>query len=223
MIFDTRTHISTDDFFRQAAEELSRADSIMAEMIRRTGPCRLGRPKRNHYFASLVEAIIYQQLAGRAAAAILSRFRALYPTRRFPTAIDIQDTPDERLRSAGVSPQKISYIRDLCSRVIDGSLQLQGISSMEDEKVVGHLTQVKGIGRWTAEMFLIFCLGRADVLPLNDLGILNAVRRAYGFQKLPAARTLERLGRKWRPYRSVACWYLWASVDGNGIADEVSK
>src|SRR3954470_4014470 len=123
MIFDTRTHLSTDEFFRQAADELSRADEVMAAMIARIGPCQLGKPKRNHYFASLVETIIYQQLAGRAAAAILARFRALYPARRFPTAEEIQATPDERLRSAGLSPQKISYIRDLCSRVIDGSLR----------------------------------------------------------------------------------------------------
>lgn len=223
MIFDTKTHTTTEEFFRQAAEGLSRTDAVMAGLIERIGPCQLGMPKRNHYFASLVEAIVYQQLAGKAAAAILSRFRVLYSPRRFPTALEIQATTDEQLRSAGVSPQKISYIRDLCSRIIDGSLRLQGISSMGDEEVVRQLTQVKGIGRWTSEMFLIFCLGRPDVLPLNDLGILNAVRRAYGFRQIPAARTLERLGRKWQPYRSVACWYLWASVDGNGIAKNAAK
>src|SRR5581483_4307066 len=113
MIFDTRTHSSTEQFLERAAEELSRADAVMARLIERIGPCQLGLPKRNHYFASLVEAIIYQQLAGKAAAAILSRFRSLYGTRRFPTAVEIQNTPDERLRSAGLSPQKISYLRDL--------------------------------------------------------------------------------------------------------------
>jgi len=198
---------------RQAAEELAQADSVMAGLIVRIGPCQLGLPKRNHYFASLVEAIIYQQLAGKAAAAILARFRTLYSGRRFPAADVIQATPDERLRAAGLSPQKISYIRDLCSRVLDGSLPLRRISSMSDEKVIRHLTQVKGIGRWTAEMFLIFCLRRPDILPMNDLGILKAVRKAYGFRRIPSARTLERLGRKWQPYRSVASWYLWASVD----------
>lgn len=213
MIFDTKTHRTTEGRLRQAAEELSKADSVMAGLIGRIGPCRLGLPKRNHYFASLVEAIIYQQLAGKAAAAILTRFRALYVGRRFPAADEVHATPDERLRSAGLSPQKISYIRDLCTRVLDGSLRLRRISSMPDEEVVRHLTQVKGIGRWTAEMFLIFCLRRPDILPMNDLGILKAVQRAYGFRRLPSSRTLDRLGRKWQPYRSVASWYLWASVD----------
>ena len=219
MIFDTKTHSKTEELLRQAAESLSASDPVMATIIRRIGPCKFGMPKRNHYFASLVEAIIYQQLAGKAAAAILGRFRGLYSTRRFPTAQEIQSTPDDRLRSAGLSPQKISYIRDLSCRVIDRSLRLRRISSMQDEDVILYLTQVKGIGRWTAEMFLIFCLRRPDILPLNDLGILNAVRKAYGFRRLPSARTLERMGRKWRPYRSVASWYLWASVDGKNVEE----
>ncbi len=215
MIFDTKTHLKTEPFLRNAAAELAGADPVMAALVARIGPCQLAMARRNHYFRSLVEAIVYQQLAGSAAAAILGRFRELYPTRRFPTPEEIQGTPDERLRAAGLSPQKISYLRDLSGRVVDGSFRLRSMASMEDEDVVSHLTQVKGIGRWTAEMFLIFTLGRPDVLPLNDLGILKAVQRAYGFGRMPAARTLERLGRRWRPYRSVAAWYLWASVDGN--------
>ena len=213
MIFDTKTHAKTELSLRRAAVELSQADSVMGSVIERVGRCELSLAKRRNYFRALVETIIYQQLAGKAAAAILARFRALYPSGRFPTAEEIAATSDLRLRSAGLSPQKISYIRDLSARVLDGSFHLRSLVSMEDEAVVEHLTQVKGIGRWTAEMFLIFTLGRRDVLPLNDLGILKAVQRAYGFNRLPAARTLERIGRKWRPHRSIASWYLWASVD----------
>jgi DNA-3-methyladenine glycosylase II len=213
MIFDTKTHAKTELILRRAAVELSQADTVMGSLIERIGPCELSLTRRGHYFRALVEAIVYQQLAGQAAAAILSRFRALYPSGGFPAAREIADTPERLLRSAGLSPQKISYIRDLSGRVLDGSFHLRSLASMEDEAVVEHLTQVKGIGRWTAEMFLIFTLGRSDVLPLNDLGILKAVQRAYGFGRLPAARTLERMGRKWRPHRSVASWYLWASVD----------
>jgi DNA-3-methyladenine glycosylase II len=214
MIFDTKTHAKTELILRRAAVHLSRADAVMGSLIERIGPCEISLARRRHYFRALVEAIVYQQLAGKAAAAILARFRTLYPSGRFPTAGEVAATSDRRLRSAGLSPQKISYIRDLSGRVLDGSFQLRSLASMEDEAVVEHLTQVKGIGRWTSEMFLIFTLGRPDVLPLNDLGILKAVQRAYGFSRLPAARTLERMGRKWRPHRSIASWYLWASVDG---------
>jgi DNA-3-methyladenine glycosylase II len=217
MIFDTKTHARAEALLRRAAEELSQADATMAELIRRIGPCHLGMSRRRHYFRSLVEAIVYQQLAGKAAAAILARFRSLYPNRRFPTAEQVYQTPESRLRAAGLSPQKISYLKDLSGRMLDGSFHLRSLSAMQDEVVVRHLTQVKGIGRWTAEMFLIFTLGRPDILPLNDLGILKAVQKAYGFGRIPSARTLERLGRRWQPYRSVAAWYLWASVDGDNL------
>lgn len=218
MIFDTKMHSKTELLLRRAAQELSRTDPTLAGIIRRVGPCQLRMARRNHYLRSLVEAIIYQQLAGKAAAAILSRFRGLYSSRRFPTAEEIHRTPESQLRSAGLSPQKISYLRDLAGRLLDGSFHLRSLSSLEDEDVVLHLTAIKGIGRWTAEMFLIFTLGRQDILPLNDLGILKAVQRAYGFGRMPSARTLERMGRRWQPYRSVAAWYLWASVDGNDDA-----
>ena len=215
MIFDTKTHARTEPLLRRAAEELSRADPTLAGIIRRIGPCQLAMARRNHYFRSLVEAILYQQLAGKAAAAILARFRLLYPSRRFPTAEQIYRTPESQLRAAGLSWQKISYVKDLAGRVLDGSFHLRSLSAMQDEAVVVHLTQVKGIGRWTAEMFLIFTLGRQDILPLNDLGILKAVEKAYALGGTPSAQMLEGMGRRWQPYRSVAAWYLWASVDGN--------
>ncbi len=214
MIFDSKSNIRTAGFVKQATRELARADQTMAALIKQVGPCQLSMTWRSHYFRALVEAIIYQQLSGKAAGAILARFRTLYPPRRFPRPDEILRTPDETLRSAGLSRQKISYLRDLSARVLDGSFPLRRISRLADEQVVGHLTQVKGIGRWTAEMFLIFSLGRPDVLPLDDLGIRKAVQRAYGFQTPPAASALERIGGKWKPYRSIASWYLWASVDG---------
>jgi DNA-3-methyladenine glycosylase II len=218
MIFDATTHSKTESPLRIATQELAVSDPTLGVIIRRIGPCRHGMARRNRYFASLVEAIIHQQLGGKAAGAILTRFRSLYPSRRFPTPEEILGTPESQLRGSGLSPQKITYVKDLASRMLDGSIRLRGLSSMKDEEVISHLTQVKGIGRWTAEMFLIFTLGRPDVLPLNDLGILKAVRKAYGLGRMPSAQTLERMGRKWQPYRSVAAWYLWASVDESNAA-----
>ena len=214
MIFDTKRHPRTESFLQQAARELALADPALKELIRRIGSCELGMTRRRHYFPALVEAIIHQQLSGKAAASILARFRALYPSRRFPAAEEVARTSAAQLRSAGLSSQKVSYLKDLASRVADGSFPLRRISAMDDGEVIRRLTEVKGIGRWTGEMFLIFTLGRPDVLPVTDLGIRKAVQRVYGYKTLPAPRTLERIGRRWEPYRSVAAWYLWASVDG---------
>ena len=214
MIFDTRHHTASEAFLAAAAGALAEADPALARIIARVGPCRLRMTWRSHYFRALVEAIIYQQLSGKAAGTILARFRALYPSRRFPSPEEILQTPARRLRSVGLSRQKISYLQDLAARVADGSFPLRRLSRLEDEAIVGHLTQVKGIGRWTSEMFLIFCLGRPDVLSPTDLGIRKAVQAAYGYKSLPAPRTVDRHGQRWKPYRSIACWYLRASVDG---------
>ena len=215
MIFDIRSHPKTASRVRQAARELSQADPVLARLIRQVGPCHLPMTRRNHYFFALVEAILYQQLGMKAAAVIVARFRALYPARRFPTAADILNTPVSRLRAAGLSSQKISYLKELSRRVQDGSFPLRSVSAMDDGQVIQHLTQIRGIGRWTAEMFLIFSLGRPDVLPRSDLGIRKAVQTAYRLTRLPSEDTLEQLGEKWKPYRSIAAWYLWASADGN--------
>ena len=213
MIFDTRANIRSAELIAAAQRDLAVADAAMARIIKKVGPCQLRMTWRSHYFRALVEAIIYQQLSGKAAGTILRRFRELYPSRRFPTPEQVLTTPVARLRSAGLSRQKISYLKDLSARVVDGSFPLRRIASMQNHEVASHLTQVKGIGNWTAEMFLIFCLGRADVLSPTDLGIRKAVQRAYAYKSLPSPRTVERHGEKWKPYRSVACWYLWASVD----------
>ncbi|MBI3895081.1 MAG: DNA-3-methyladenine glycosylase 2 family protein [Acidobacteria bacterium] len=214
MIFETKRHPRTELFLKKAARELSQADPVMDGLIRQVGPCHLGLRRRNHYFPHLVEAILYQQLTAKAAESILGRFRALYPSRRFPTAEDIHKTPVDQLRSAGISSQKIAYLKDLTRRTLDGSLPLRRLSSLEDEEIVRHLSQVKGIGQWTAEMVLIFTLGRPDVLPATDLGIRKAVQRLYEMKNLPSPQALQEFGERWKPYRSVAAWYLWASVDG---------
>jgi DNA-3-methyladenine glycosylase II len=214
MIFDDKHNLRAAGLLETATRELALADAAMAAIIGRVGPCRLRMTWRSHYFRALVEAIVYQQLSGKAAGTILDRFRALYSAPRFPTPQQILQTPVERLRAVGLSKQKTAYIRDLAARAASGAFPARRLSSLPDAEVIAHLTEIKGIGCWTAEMFLIFCLGRPDVISPTDLGIRKAVQKAYAYKSLPSPRTVERHGRRWKPYRSIACWYLWASVDG---------
>jgi DNA-3-methyladenine glycosylase II len=202
--------MTTADYAR-ARRILARRDPVIRDLILRHGDCGLAGAQRSDPFRALLHAIIAQQLSTKAAATIEGRFVALFDGR--PTAAAIAVTPDDRLRVVGISPQKLRYIRDLCARTLDGSLSLDGLAGLPDEEVIVALTSVKGIGRWTAEMFLMFRLHRPDVLPLGDLGIIKAVQRAYKLRLAPTPVRLTRLGEKWRPYRSVACWYLWASLD----------
>lgn len=183
----------------------------MRDLIRRHGPCRLSDRQATDPFKALVQAIISQQLSTKAAATIGARVMALCGG-DVPTPQAIEALTDEQLRAAGLSGQKTSYMRDLSRRVRDGSLVLGEIESLDDEDVITALTSVKGIGRWTAEMFLIFRLQRPDVLPVGDLGIVKAVKQNYGMRRVPSPTRLLTLGEQWRPYRSVACWYLWASL-----------
>jgi len=183
---------------------------VLRELIREHGACGLADAQHSDPFRALVSAIISQQLSTRAAATIKARLEALAGPRLTPARVTALD--DKALRDVGLSRQKISYLRDLCGRVASGELALGALESMSDEAVVTSLTSVKGIGRWTAEMFLMFRLHRPDVLPVGDLGIVKAVQRAYGMRKLPGPARLTKLGEQWRPYRSVACWYLWASL-----------
>lgn len=185
-----------------------RRDPILGKIIDSVGDYSL--KKRNHHFAVLVESIVSQQLATRAAEAIFRRFKDLYP--KFPTASEILATRKSRLRSVGLSSMKIEYIKDLAKKVNQGKIKMSALSKMSDEEVVSHLTQVKGIGRWTAEMFLIFSLGRQDVLPVHDLGLRKGVQMAFSLSELPEPSEVENLGKRWRPYRSVATWYLWKSL-----------
>ena len=202
--------MTTTDYDK-ARRLLARRDPVIRDLIRRHGPCGLADAQHEDAFTALVHAIISQQLSTKAAATIARRFDALFQGP--PTAAAVARVDDVQLRAVGLSSQKIRYIRDLCGRITDGSLPLHKVNELTDEDVIQSLTQVKGIGRWTAEMFLMFRLHRPDVLPVDDLGILKAVQRAYGLRKMPRAERLTRIGEPWRPYRSVACWYLWASLD----------
>ena len=201
----------------KARRLLARRDPVLAELMRRHGACGLADAQHEDPFRALVHAIIAQQLSTKAAATIERRVSALFAGPASPQALAL--VTDAQLRAAGMSFQKIRYLRDLCARVEDGSLNLKSVHELSDEDVVAALTQVKGIGRWTAEMFLMFRLHRPDVLPVGDLGIVKAVQRAYGLRKVPSPDRLRRLGEPWRPYRSVACWYLWASLDNAPLKD----
>ncbi|HJT10800.1 MAG TPA: DNA-3-methyladenine glycosylase [Candidatus Nitrosotalea sp.] len=183
-------------------------DPIMRRIIASVGDYTLKR--RRHHFAVLVESIISQQLATRAAETIFDRFKDLYPT--FPTASEILATKKSKLRSAGLSSMKVEYLKDLAKRIDQDKVRLETLSKMSDDEVISHLTQVKGIGRWTAEMFLIFSLGRPDVLPIYDLGLQKGVQMAFSLPKLPKPNEVEDLGSRWKPYRSIATWYLWKSL-----------
>ncbi len=183
-------------------------DPTMKKIIDSVGEYSLKR--RNHHFAVLVESIISQQLATSAAEAIFRRFTSLYP--KFPTALEILATRRSKLRSVGLSGMKIEYLRDLARKVEQGKIRMSTLARMSDEEIIAHLTQVKGIGRWTAEMFLIFSLGRPDILPVHDLGLRKGVQMAFSLPELPKPEDVERLGKRWRPYRSMATWYLWKSL-----------
>jgi len=197
--------------YARARRVLARRDPVIRALMQRHGDCGLASAQRTDPFHALIHAIIAQQLSTKAAATIESRFSALFAGR--PTPAAVAGAPDDRLRSVGISPQKLTYIRDLCARVLDGSLGLDTLEALADDEVIAALTSVKGIGRWTADMFLMFRLHRPDVLPVGDLGIVKAVQRAYKLPSLPSPERLTRIGETWRPYRSVACWYLWASLD----------
>ena len=203
--------------YSKARRLLARRDPVLRDLMRVHGPCGLAARQHTNPFKALARAIVGQQLSAKAAATIFSRFEALYEA--FPTPAQVLATPDDRLRAVGLSSQKLGYVRDLCRRIEEGQLPLEVLERMEDEAIIEALTQVKGVGRWTAEMFLIFRLQRPDVLPVGDLGIVKAVQRAYKLRKAPSPDRLTRIGEAWRPYRSVACWYLWASLNNDPTKD----
>jgi DNA-3-methyladenine glycosylase II len=203
--------------YAKARRMLARRDPILATLMRAHGPCRLADRQHTDPFKALIRAIISQQLSTKAAATIAARFEALFGA--FPTPAQVTAMSDERLRGVGLSGQKTGYLRDLCRRIEEGILPIDALGRMDDEAVIEKLTEVKGIGRWTAEMFLIFRLQRPDVLPVGDLGIVKAVQRAYKLRKAPTPDRLTQIGEVWRPYRSVACWYLWASLNNAPAED----
>jgi 3-methyladenine DNA glycosylase/8-oxoguanine DNA glycosylase len=193
-----------------AIAEVARRDRVMAQLIDRNGPFRLPRPDSRH-FAALAESILYQQLAGSAAAAIHKRFVALFDGKVSPGAV--LALPSRKLRAAGLSGSKVAAIRDLAAKIVDGTVRLQRIGRLPDEDIVTSLSVVRGIGQWTAEMFLIFQLRRLDVWPVGDYGVRKGYALAYGLPRLPTPRELLELGERFRPYRTVAAWYCWKAVD----------
>lgn len=201
---------------RTAVAHLKRADPVLAALIERVGPCRMEQGRTGTHYDALVRSIVFQQLSGKAAGTIHRRFSELYPGKRIRSELVIA-TPDEALRGAGLSRQKIGYLRDLSARVVERSLPLAHLGRLGDDEIIEHLIQVKGIGRWTVQMFLMFRLGRPDVLPELDLGVQNAIQRAYALKTRPTPRDVLRIGAPWRPFASVASWYLWRSLEnGDG-------
>jgi DNA-3-methyladenine glycosylase II len=194
---------------RKALNHLKKSDPVMRDIIQRIGPCRIeyGPPE----FHSLAEAIVYQQLNGKAAVTIFKRFAALAGDPLTPEGI--LKLSDEQLRRVGLSKQKSSYLKDLATKTAAGLLDFAKLPELPDHEVIEHLTQVKGIGVWTAQMFLMFTLKREDVLPTGDYGVQSAIKKHYRKRKLPKPREMERIARPWSPYRSIACWYLWKSLD----------
>jgi DNA-3-methyladenine glycosylase II len=194
---------------RKARTHLLKSDPILAGLIRKVGPCRLAIDA-NSPFEALAEAILYQQISGKAAASIYKKLLGVMGTKRLSPGA-ILALSDAQLRSAGLSRQKSRYLRDLADQTTRG-LPLRRVHRMGDEEVVEVLTAVKGIGRWTAHMFLMFRLGRPDVLPVDDYGIQKAMKLAYRLRALPKPDRMARIAEPWRPHRSVACWYLWRSL-----------
>lgn len=202
--------------YRRSVNYLKRVDPKLATVIETVGTCRLETRAEGTHFQALARSIVFQQLSGKAARTIFTRFSALYPDDAV-TPEGVLETDDETLRGVGLSRQKIGYLRDLATKVSTGVLPLHTVESMRDEEVIAHLVQVKGIGRWTAQMFLMFRLGRPDVLPELDLGIQNAIKRVYRMRTRPTPKQVKRIGAKWSPHSSVACWYLWRSLEnGDG-------
>lgn len=189
------------------------ADPIMARLIEWIGPIRLV-PRRAAPFESLVRSIIYQQLSGKAAGTILGRFQALFGDGRFPSPEQVLASSLEQLRSAGLSRPKTTYVRGIAERAVTGLLPtLDDCDQLADHEIIERLTEIKGVGRWTVEMFLIFNLGRTDVLPVHDLGVRRGFQIAYGKRQMPEPEQLERFGERWKPYRTRAARYLWRAVD----------
>ena len=199
--------------YRRAQQHLAARDPVLRTLIAAYGACALARSQREDPFTALVEAIVWQQLSARAAATIYKRVLALLPGGGPPTPGAILALEEAHLRAAGLSRAKTAYVRDLAARVRNGDVHLDAFGTLDDDPVIAELTKVKGIGRWTAEMFLMFRLHRPDVLPVGDVGIANAIRRAYGLRKVPSPARMQKIAEPWRPYRSVACWYLWRSLD----------
>jgi DNA-3-methyladenine glycosylase II len=204
--------IINDTLVLEAAEYLSEHDPVLGTIIERVGPCTI-RPNSD-YYQELVDAIISQQLSVHAAHSIETRFRELFGG-HFPTAEEILTTDVEALRAIGFSRAKAAYVLDLAAHIADGRVRFDHLDSLTNDEVIAELTAVKGIGTWTAHMFLMFCMGRTDILPVGDLGIRNGIRKLYGFDDAPTPQQITDLAvaNGWHPYESIASWYVWQSLD----------
>lgn len=199
-------------FGRKAVAHLKKVDPVLGKVIESVGAYK-GWPRGDGtHFDAVCRSIVFQQLSGKAAGTIHGRFVGMYGGRP-PLPDELASTPDDQLRSVGLSRQKSAYLKDLGARVASGQVPIETLHELTDSEVIAALTQVKGIGRWTAQMFLMFRLGRPDVLPDLDLGVQKAIQRAYRLRKLPTPEKVLKIGAKWAPYRTVASWYLWRSID----------
>ena len=199
---------------RAAMRHLGETDPRFAALIRRVGPPRLGVERTRSPYEALMRAIAHQQLHGNAARAILARFEALYPPGAFPAPEAVLATPEEQLRGCGFSATKIASLRDICARSLDGTIPTRRASSrLDDEALIERLTTIRGVGRWTVEMLLIFTLGRPDVLPVDDFGVREGYRVLFGLEAQPKPRALAEVGQAWAPYRSFATWYFYRAVE----------
>lgn len=198
--------------YEKARRHLIRHDPVLGALVKRFGPCGFGKTRKIDRFAMTVRSIVSQQLSVKASETIHGRLlEALQTEHATPAGILALD--QDRMRACGMSWAKVASVRDLASKITDGTLALDALDKLDDTAVIAALTEVRGIGQWSAEMFLIFRLGRPDILPVGDVGVQRAMRKLYGLRKHPSPARMTALARPWRPYRSVACWYLWRSLD----------
>jgi DNA-3-methyladenine glycosylase II len=199
---------------KKAIDHIARTDPRFATLIKRSRRFDVIANKLVRPFDALAESIAYQQLSGKAAATIWGRVRALYPKRKWLDPALVLKTPDETLRACGLSRSKTSALKDLAAKTLDGTVpNRRELVRMSDEEIIERLTKVRGIGRWTVEMLLLFELGRLDVWPVADYGVQKGFAKTFGRRKLPTPKQFQKIGEKWRPYRSVAAWYFWRALD----------
>jgi len=208
----------------RARRHLGAAEPAFAPLIKRIGPCRLKPERTREPFEALLRAIAHQQLHGRAAQAILARFDALFPGNEFPDPAAVMATADTALRGCGFSGSKIVAIRDICAKTLDGTVPTRRQSHrLTDQELIERLTTIRGVGRWTVEMLLIFTLGRPDVLPVDDFGVREGYRVLHGLDAQPKPRQLGELGAAWAPHRSLATWYLYRAAEEAKQQNPVSR
>ena len=197
-----------------AHRHLSKNDPVMKRLIREHGACKLEHQPRRPPFQSLVMAVAHQQLNGTAANTILTRFKKLFPGRKFPRPEDLAKVTDAQIRACGISFAKIKSIRDIAEKTLSGVIPAsRQILKLPDDEIIARLTEVRGVGRWTVEMLLIFQLGRKDVLPVDDFGVRTGFRVAYQKRTMPKPKQLLAFGERWKPHRTTAAWFLWCAAD----------